>query len=152
MRTDGTPEGTYEINFDGIAYEVQASGDKVYMSGWSERYGHELFFINESQGTRREHNVVKRVTENNSHELPGNDALLYGFPNPFKSQFSLRVNGQENAQYKVSVVSADGVVIDRMALNYNETHEVGQSWKAGMYILQIYASDKLHIRKIIKTY
>lgn len=46
-RTDGTIEGTYEIQFNGTPHGMEVSDGKLYLSLEDPEYGWELFIIND---------------------------------------------------------------------------------------------------------
>ena len=84
-RSDGTTSGTYQIPFEGQPSWIAASGPYVYFNGTSQKYGSELYLIDESVSGASE-DLVQIVSETTA------EPLTY-YPNPFKSDLSVNVKG-----------------------------------------------------------
>jgi ELWxxDGT repeat protein len=147
-RTDGTTSGTYEIQSSGIPHELKASGGKLYLSLDNPDYGWELFTIDDN-GAGLAGARLATETELIS-ETEDDDASFTNYPNPFKSDFSLRVTGEDDQVFQMKVLSSSGAIVDHGNLKYNTDHIIGQRWQDGFYILQVYTDNKIITRKIIK--
>jgi ELWxxDGT repeat protein len=143
-RTDGTFGGTYQIQFDGYPVSVFASGNHVYLSGISQKQGHELFVIEEATSTSGE-DVVKVYEDVTSEEA------VRTYPNPFAGAMTLRVAGEQNEKFDMKLLDVHGKVVSVDAnLECNTDHQVGQALPNGMYIVQIKKNNGLITRKIMK--
>jgi ELWxxDGT repeat protein len=143
-RSDGTYSGTYAIPFNGSnpAY-FTTSGPYVYFTGNSHQYGNELFVIEESTSATEVSEAV--VVEQDSE-------IISTYPNPFNSSLSLRVRGDENELFQLNVTNLNGQSVnDATALPCNVDHNIGSSWRPGMYVLHIRQKDKVTTKKIIKV-
>jgi ELWxxDGT repeat protein len=145
-RTDGTVSGTYAIPFPGDIYEMTESGGYVYLSARTQEDGVELYRIEDSFHATAS---VRRINEEETSEFQ--EKNISGYPNPFKSDLTLRVDGQENESFKLNVVAMDGkTVSEDVLLTCNVSHTVGESWKTGIYLLQIWQNNKLITKKVSK--
>lgn len=149
FRTDGTPEGTYEIHYDGYAHALGAAGGKVYLSMSHEVYGWELFLINDDGAAGR---VAATDTDDTAIIAETDDDMVFSsYPNPFVSEFSVRVTGEENEFFQMKVLNMNGEEVDQRALAYNTEHVFGHDWRDGTYVLQIIAGEKTITRRILKN-
>jgi ELWxxDGT repeat protein len=147
-RTDGTGEGTYQITFDGRPHDLEVSGGKLYLSGVSNEYGWELFIVNDDATISLA--SARTATEPLSLSETEDNVAFSNYPNPFNSNFSLRVAGEEDEAFRMNVMNMNGDIIDRKELKYNTEHLIGQSWQNGFYILQVHTGEKLITRKVVK--
>jgi ELWxxDGT repeat protein len=146
-RTDGTTGGTHKIEFDGDPYDLEVSSGKVFMAGNSTDHGAELFIVNDPTSPTiaaraMEHAIISSEDETNLN--------FTSYPNPFSGNFSLRVTGQEDQSFRLSVLNLSGAVIDNRELAYNTDHTLGHAWPDGLFVLQVYTGGKMITRKVIK--
>jgi ELWxxDGT repeat protein len=142
-RTDGTIEGTYQIDFVGQPKRLATSGSSVYLSGIAHKEGDELFIIEES---------ISATTSTASLEMREmQEEIALSYPNPFAETITVRVNGAPDEKFHLRVVSNTGVDIESAPLDCGRDHTLGASWSSGLYILQIRKGDKVVTRKVIKT-
>jgi ELWxxDGT repeat protein len=146
-RTDGTTGGTYRIDFDGDPYDIEVSGGRLYMAGNSTDHGAELFIVNEASSATI---AARSTTAPEIVNTPEEDLRFTNYPNPFTSHFSLRVNGDNDKSFRITVLNLGGAMIDDKELAYNTDHAVGQNWPDGMFILQVYTGEKMVTRKVVK--
>lgn len=145
-RSDGSPEGTYQIDFRGQPEALAASGPYVYLSGNAQTEGHELFIIEESTSiesveTDRRDVVVPMIA----------DEMIGSYPNPFIATITLNVPGEANEVFALSVTGSNGQAIGEPSrLSCNADHQLGASWPAGLYIFKIQKNDRITTRKVIK--
>ena len=147
LRTNGTASGTYRVTFDGIPYELEASGGLVYLSAHTERWGHELFKINEALSV----NAVSLddVVVSNS----GEGEIITTYPNPFTSEFLVRVNNVNNGNndFALKILTVDGRIIDsHQRLACGTDHYLGSAWPSGMYIVQVMKDNQPVTKRIVK--
>jgi hypothetical protein len=84
-------------------------------------------------------------------EVYVSDKSVSGYPNPFNSNLTVRVDGDENETYTLNVISAKGEKISQtLNLKCNKDYMIGDNWRSGMYVLQIAQNNKLTTKKVIK--
>jgi ELWxxDGT repeat protein len=143
-RSDGTFSGTYQILFDGNPTRLCTSGNHVYLSGTSQKQGAELFVIEEATSVSAETLVAVQ------DQQP--DVLIKNYPNPFEYNFKLLVPGAADEVFHLNVIDMQGRTVSAEDhLPCNIEHQVGASWKPGIYVIQVKQNDKLITRKIIKA-
>lgn len=143
-RTDGTFGGTYQIPFDGRPQEVYTSGAHVYLSGISQKEGYELFVIEEATSAAMERLVA---IENEEED----DVAIKNFPNPFENTFKLMVPGAPGEKFLLNVIDMQGRIVSfEDNIPCNTELQIGASWKAGMYVLQVRQNDRMAVRKVVK--
>ncbi|HEY0744470.1 MAG TPA: T9SS type A sorting domain-containing protein, partial [Chryseosolibacter sp.] len=66
-------------------------------------------------------------------------ALITPYPNPFASEFSIRINGKEDERADVAVFTSFGNPIETMKdLKANtEYRNLGREWNKGMYLIKV---------------
>jgi ELWxxDGT repeat protein len=73
------------------------------------------------------------------------------YPNPFVSDFTLRIESPESNDARVSIFTTTGNRTEvHEHLQTNTTHALGSAWPSGFYIAQIEVGGRLYTRKIIK--
>lgn len=148
FRTDGTVDGTYEIQFDGVPQSLGASGGKVYLSLDHPDYGWELFTIQDNGANNAR--IASQSNDEAEMVTAEDEAMFSSYPNPFASELSLRVAGEENQSFRMKVLNMNGGVVEEKVLEYNRDHAIGQTWRDGFYLLQVYRGEKMITKKIIK--
>ena len=146
-RSDGTEEGTYQLPFIGTANQFVPFEGKVYFHGASMQYGSELFVI---EGTNSARSASARVPYTMPEDESVDSQVVSGYPNPFNSSISLRVDGQESETFMLEVLSTKGERVAAAALKCNTSHALGQDWKSGMYIFRIIKNNQVTTRKVMK--
>jgi ELWxxDGT repeat protein len=145
-RSDGTTTGTYDLSFIGRATQFTTSGSYVYFFGETAQYGSELFLIDEESGPSSSARIAS------AEEYFSADRNISGYPNPFRSTLTLRVNGDEKETFTMSVLNATGQQIyTEVSLKCNVDHELGSSWNDGLYLIQIRQDNAVTTKKVIKT-
>jgi ELWxxDGT repeat protein len=145
-RSDGTISGTYQIQFQGWAYDLETSGNYVYLAGRADKEGSELFVIEESASVSSAGTFVVADVANAE-----SDNLVTSFPTPFADGFTLHVAGDERSVFKVEVLSVDGKLIQQDELPCNRPHQIKTtSWMDGLYLLKIRTARRDIIRKVVK--
>jgi ELWxxDGT repeat protein len=130
-RTDGTSIGTYALPFTGYARAFVTSGPYVYFHGYSSEFGRELFLI-EPEGSSIAAGELLSVNEG-----PTGSKQMLAHPNPFRSTFIVRVDGETNETFSVDVIRPDGRTITTAeALPCNVDHAMGADWDDGVYIVR----------------
>jgi ELWxxDGT repeat protein len=145
-RTDGTAAGTYGIAPSISAHDIEVSGGKLYLSGHSVDYGHELFIVNDAGSSA----IAAREAEMEAIRPSEADISFSNYPNPFAAHFSLKVKGQDDSMYQIRVVDFNGETIESATLPYNTEHTIGQTWNDGLYVLHVSIGDKIITRRIVK--
>jgi ELWxxDGT repeat protein len=145
-RSDGTIGGTYQIQFQGRPYDLETSGDYVYLAGRADKEGSELFIIEESESTTAA--AGQSVVRLDAVE---NEGAVSSYPSPFKSSFTLNVSGEANSTFLLQVVTMDAILVDQAELSHNVSHQIGSSsWTDGIYVMKIKSGNRIITRKIVK--
>jgi ELWxxDGT repeat protein len=145
-RSDGTVSGTYPIQFQGWPYDLETSGDYVYLAGRADKEGSELFVIEESASVSAASEVVIAEVVNTE-----SDNLVTNFPTPFTDGFTLHVAGDERSLFKMEVLSVDGKLIQQDELACNTEHRITTTaWMEGLYLMKIRTTRGDIIRKVVK--
>jgi ELWxxDGT repeat protein len=145
-RTDGSATGTYDIVFNGHPKDLEISGSKVYLSATTEKYGWELFTINETVSSGR----IQMASTVEPVEVK-NEVSVSSYPNPFRANFSLRVQGKESEIFKMKVLTMSGAQVEEAELSCNTDHVIGENWTSGLYFIQINTADNRFVQKVIKS-
>jgi ELWxxDGT repeat protein len=73
------------------------------------------------------------------------------YPNPFVSDFTLRIESPQSNDARVSIFTTAGNRTEvHERLQTNTTHALGSAWPSGFYIAQIEVGGRLYTRKIVK--
>jgi ELWxxDGT repeat protein len=147
-RTNGSAAGTYRIAFDGIPYELEASGGLVYLGAYTERWGNELYKINDAITIQA---VSLEAAVETNLSLEGD--VITAYPNPFTTEFLVRVNNVNNGNtdFALKILTVDGRIIDsHQRLACDTDHYLGNSWPSGMYLVQIMKDNQPVTKRIVK--
>jgi hypothetical protein len=91
----------------------------------------------------------KSSTEN--LQVAQEEGMSSTYPNPFKHDFSFRVNGSDQALVDVDVFSSTGYPVETFtALKANTDYHLGTGWPPGLYILHIKTPGKIIAQKVLK--
>jgi ELWxxDGT repeat protein len=154
-RTDGTGCGTFSINTGLIEVSpVESIGTNLVIGGYTFDYGKELYRYNTANAPASPCGdpIAARSATQPSAALTSSEELTVSLaPNPFNSHFSLNINGKENSEAEVVVFTSTGAQLEVRDLPCNTTHEIGQTWPAGLYIMKVSVEGKMFTRKMIKN-
>ncbi|MFZ6010092.1 MAG: ELWxxDGT repeat protein [Bacteroidota bacterium] len=161
-RSDGTVYGTFQVDIDqGGAYPLAALENSLLFQSFREEVGHELFKLEAGDAPTspcarsKTDDIVARsdrntgVKEENLNALRVDDVSCY--PNPFSNNIALRVNDELSSQYRLDVLTLNGLAVNRYdALQCNEVYEFGKEWITGIYVLKISVGKKVLTKKVVK--
>ena len=151
-RSDGTECGTFELDMplNGAHSEymnypgIEAIDNDLIFGAYRKDIGQELFKINTAD-------ISVPVCEEALASLMSIDQTAY-FPNPFVSEFSLKVDGPVGGFFNVQIFDLNNVLIDSEGgLQYNNKYVLGTSLRKGSYVLKINEEGKSSVRRIIKN-
>jgi ELWxxDGT repeat protein len=147
-RSDGNGTGTYQLQpFVGESFDFTSSGSYVYFNGESIDYGYELFLIDESTSS-----TASQLGGTLNETTFGLTENLSGYPNPFRNDLTVRVNGSFDETFELNVMATNGEqIFKRRELSCNVDHSIGTSWKPGLYILRVKHNNKVTAKKVIKV-
>ncbi|RAV99210.1 ELWxxDGT repeat protein [Pseudochryseolinea flava] len=156
-RTDGTDCGTFQIE-SSLPISVQdigSVGATVLFNGnineqsYISEFGPELYRYDVEGIAPCE--AVARAAQFND-EMNGDDTMR-SYPNPFKHELIVQVNGEANRTYAVEVFALNGRRIQSTAeLIFNEKYPMGSEWPEGIYLLKANVNGKIVTRKVVKTH
>jgi ELWxxDGT repeat protein len=145
-RSDGTIEGTYQINFQGRPYLLATSGDYVYVAGRADKEGSELFVIEESASTSSTNDVQIAIQRETAKE-----EIVSSYPSPFTDTFTLNVSGDQNSNFGLEVLATSGTRLMSDNLPHNVRHQIGtSSWPDGIYVVKVKSGNRMITRKVMK--
>lgn len=76
--------------------------------------------------------------------------FVKGAPNPFDTDFSLSINATDESKAYLRVYDINGRLVESLVLDCNTTHQLGQKWPSGFYLLSIRIGNLTTSRKLIK--
>jgi ELWxxDGT repeat protein len=148
-RTDGTECGTFTLNL-GLNRPFPL-----------EEYGTSLLFGAELSGSGIEpyiyRNINSQVTSPcaatvamTSQEEEGR--MITAYPNPYTSEFTLRVDGDGDQTMHVSIYTNNGLPMESYTnLKTNTDYEhIGSNWPRGIYIVKISRGEKITTHTVVK--
>ncbi|HEY8934560.1 MAG TPA: ELWxxDGT repeat protein [Cyclobacteriaceae bacterium] len=149
FRSDGTACGTYRITTEGYPFNLATSGTKLYFSMNSATYGRELFAIDQSDD---ESPCPLLAKQNFSDESEYTGISMTQFPNPFTTNFTLRVSGVESDPvYQASIIHINGAQIENHTdLKRNTDYTIGADLNNGLYLLRVIVDGKVITKRISK--
>lgn len=154
-RSDGTPCGTIDVDA-GVEspYPLMALGTSLIFGAYdyfADREPHVFDTKQISQNPCSDKRVSSASALTKGVESFNAEDVASHYPNPFKEDFVLRVNGKDNAVAQVDVFTSLGVQIEAFNnLVCNKDYRVGTTWPSGIYILKIQTSEGFSTSKIAK--
>jgi hypothetical protein len=98
---------------------------------------------------------VEGKTDNTTTEpgaLSTNDMHVSVYPNPYSAAFNLKITGGDNKNINVMVYDMNGRLLEsRQQLDNTEEIMLGQTYTAGVYIVQVKQGDAIKQLKVVKT-
>lgn len=151
-RTNGTETGTYQIQFEGSAYNLTVSGGIIYFVGYTnDYYGEELYKINDTNQTAARTKSDETLPQDETIES-ADEVLLTSYPNPFAAAFNIRVNGKVDDVFELTIFTMNGAPVAMYNnMKCNVDHALGANWADGIYVLKVYTGTKFTTQKVVKT-
>ncbi|MFN6945756.1 MAG: T9SS type A sorting domain-containing protein [Cytophagaceae bacterium] len=85
--------------------------------------------------------------------MPENSILAPPFPNPFYDQITIMTPAAADGKPgNLRVFNSSGIEVYSQSITASSKLHLGESWPAGMYIIQILIDDKIHSYKVIKNH
>ena len=105
--------------------------------------------------------IVNTVDINESGQTFVNSQLLENYPNPFKSNATIRYNVKTSGQVNIAIFDATGQMINQLvnehqtagqySVNWDGKNSDGQLVHNGIYFYKLVIRDKVIIGKILKV-
>ena len=149
-RSDGTPCGTFIINISSQgASPIMAVGRKLIFGSYDVQTGVEPYAFDVTNAPTSPCGETFAYTAAGPDNAEQN--LSYGYPNPFRNDFALRVNGDSDEQVIVKIFTLYGKPVENLGeIDANTEYRIGQSWAPGVYIIQSARGDKITRQMIVK--
>jgi hypothetical protein len=148
-RTDGTECGTMEIS-TGVdsPFPIEPSGNNMIMGGASNLAGNEPHIYRNITEIFSPCSTPAMATSASAVE----ESVMTPYPNPFTSDFTLRVNGNDDEVAEVGVYTFQGLPVDKFegVKTNTEYPNIGSGWPKGIYLVKINKGGKLTSHTIIK--
>jgi hypothetical protein len=87
------------------------------------------------------------IVENSNED----DFNISAFPNPFDNEFVLKISTKFNDDIFLKIVDITGKTIEEIKINNNESFNLGNNFKNGLYYLIISQNNINEIIKVIKN-
>jgi hypothetical protein len=71
-------------------------------------------------------------------------------PNPFTSDFSLTIKGNDGEAAEVSVYSFGGKPVEKFAAESNTKYNLGSNWPQGLYIVKVNKGGTVETQRVFK--
>ena len=150
LRTDATECGTFAVN-TGVqyAFPMEPQRNNLVFGAYTPSTGMEPFIY-------RSINTV--VPPGGCEDVSGasvearSSGILTPYPNPFASEFTLRVNTTDANPVTVAVFTTSGFPVETfndIKANTDYPH-VGSRWPVGMYIVKVSAMSKVSSHLVVK--
>jgi ELWxxDGT repeat protein len=155
-RTDGTECGTFLLptGVNEITSLESIGNDLIFGANGEYRYGNEPYRYNIANAPPSPCATEVAFTGDASGEKimsASETEIITSVPNPFNNDFSLRINATDQAQAHLNIYTLNGRLVESFNnLPCNTTHQLGQRWPPGMYLLSIRIGDIITSRKVIK--
>ena len=149
IRTDGTECGTFPVN-TGVeyAFPMEALGNNLIFGAFTPSTGMEPFIY------RSINNVVPPADceDASSTNVARSSGILTPYPNPFASEFTLRVNSTDPNPITVAVFTTSGFPVETFNdIKANTDYpNVGARWPNGMYIVKVNAMGRISTHLVVK--
>ena len=153
-RSDGTVCGTFPIDL-GVygSHPMESIGNLLVHTGIHAQYGAEPF-VYDLTGAPQSPCGTPMLTvaeEQPSMMASAEKSISNPYPNPFRQDFSLNVQGGEADVVHIEVLTSSGFPVERINnLNANTDYKLGGSWTPGSYILKINTRGKVTSQKVMK--
>lgn len=154
-RSDGTACGTFDVD-TGVEYPypIVALGTSLIFGAYDNFADREPHVYDTKQAPQTPCRLEQRLsTANIAVEIiaSSGEEVISNYPNPFKGDFALRVNGKANDVARVNVFTSIGVAVEAFEnLECNKNHSVGSTWPPGIYIIKVHTVKGSFTKKIIK--
>ena len=150
IRTDGTECGTFVVN-TGVehAFPMELGNNDLVFGASTPSTGMEPFIY------RSINTVVPPAgceDASSSDVAARSSGILTPYPNPFASEFTLRVNSTDSHPISVAVFTTSGFPVETFSdikANTDYPH-VGARWPEGMYIVKVNAMGKVSTHLVMK--
>jgi ELWxxDGT repeat protein len=142
-RTDGTACGTTNIETGiGNTFVIEPVGNDMIIGS------HEPYVFPDITEVPSPCSAPAIASSTAGHE----ESAITPYPNPFTSNFSLRINGNDEETADVGVYTATGMPVEKFeAIKVNTDYtNIGSQWPRGMYIVKVSKGGKLTSHTIIK--
>ena len=149
-RSDGTVCGTYlELSQVGLG-DLTYSNGKMLLAYEPRSVGRELFIFTPTPSTCDTPLVGANGEPVSSTSSEGE--YIDSYPNPFLTEFSVRLNGREGESYQVVIMDLNGIQQgDIMQLQFNMEYNLGARLRPGIYSLVIKKYGETITKKIVKS-
>lgn len=155
-RTDGTECGTFPLS-TGLSQVTRLGliNDLLILGGYADYlYGHELYRYNLSGAPSSPcaaEIAIASIDKPAGQMVAGSETEPVKWaPNPFDTDFSISINGTDQSEAQLHVYDINGRLVESIVLECNTTHQLGQKWPSGFYLLSIRIGNLTTSRKVIK--
>lgn len=151
-RSDGTACGTFAVDIRPTdPNQITLFGDRLIFSAFDPDYGFEPHVFSLADAPANPCGEPAFAMARLADDDAANALGIASYPNPFKTEISLNVRGDESDIIDVQVFTNSGFPVEKFSgLNANTDYRFGASWKPGHYILQVNISGKVTSQQVLK--
>jgi len=137
--------GVFRVNTSGVDV-IEGLGDDLIYSGYRPDIGYELFIY---------HNIAlftDACSEVDKVAMKEDDMLITSWPNPYATDFTLRIAGAEGRTANVEVFDGFGFPVESFAnlrTNIDYDH-IGSAWPKGIYHMRIHFGTSSRTQRIFR--
>ncbi len=158
-RTDGTTCGTFQLTYgNNLSQGMVKSGSTIFMAGEFKGTGVELLKLeaNEINAPACDNITTSERAKgldnlSNSEFSLDAEKIISSYPNPYHSEYKLRVNRNTNETYHVQILNMNGIQVSTYSdLKCNVDYNMGAALSSGIYLIKVNLNNRLITKKIIK--
>ena len=149
IRTDGTECGTFAVN-TGVeyAFPMESLRNNLVFGAFTPSTGMEPFIYRSINTV-----VPPSGCEASTTDVAARSSdILTPYPNPFASEFTLRVNSTDPNPISVAVFTTSGFPVETfndVKANTDYPH-IGARWPQGMYVVKVNAMGRISTHLVVK--
>jgi ELWxxDGT repeat protein len=149
-KSDGTECGTMPLEVGEVQpFEVTGIGSTLVFTGYEFEVGREPYRYNTSLAP--ESPCSAQVADESFAAGRIMESMLKSYPNPFVSEATISVSGDNYTKAKISATTMTGhPVMPEKEIDANHDHKVGSDWASGMYLLKVTYNGKTETSIIVK--
>jgi ELWxxDGT repeat protein len=150
-RTDGTPCGTFEVDIDSRgASPIGALNTTLVFGAFDAQAGFEPHAYNTAQAPANPCGNAMASVQDDALQS-SQEKMLTSYPNPFNNEFDLRFEGKDDDIARLRVLTLYGTPVEDIGeVKANTNYRIGQSWRPGIYVVQLTRGDRVSRYRVVK--
>lgn len=138
-RTNGTACGTFKVDIGSReASPIESIGSTLIIGSYDQQAGNEPHAYNTADAPASPCGDAVARLSGTSDQTSTNRKLLTSYPNPFNNDFAFRLEGKDDDLAQLRFFTLYGKPVEEIGeVKANTDYRIGQSWRPGVYILQV---------------